>query len=585
MVARDAFGLRLREATALADRGELHAAIARLDALLHERPHAAVLRQLLARCHLRAGERDAAVAVAAHPALFADREVLSAVVADFAAAGAWQERARLLETVARHDPGDYEAALALAASLHALGCPSAALHWATQAAALAPAEPMPRAIAATALIDRGDVEAGLAAYRALPAAQDDAEHAARHLVLMHYDPALEADAMSACIRDFARRFLPQPDARAPRARTAGQRLRIGWASPRPGDGPVATFLSGLLRAFDREHHEHLLVDLAGTDTRAARAMLREGDTWVDASGLDDAALLARLRALQLDVLVDLAGHSTANRLRVLARRVAPLQLAWLDWFDTTGAAAIDVFVGDPWLTPPDVAAGFSETVAQLPSGRFCYTPPGYAIDVDRVGGGAVVFASFNRLAKLNDHVLDAWARILHGCAGSRLVLRARHLGEAATRAHVASRFAARGIGAARLELGGSLAYRELLEAYRGVDVALDPFPFSGCTTSCDALWMGCPVVTLAGRSYVGRQGASLMHRLDAADWIAADVDGYVARAVRAAAEVEALRAARGTLRRRVLAKLCDARTQADEFARLVQEQWQRVAARNRFGDP
>lgn len=563
-MAADAFERRLHDAVALADRGDALVAAERLHALLLERPRATGLRQLLARCHLRAGNRDAALAVVTHPSLIADRATLYAVVADFAGAGAWQERAALLEAVVRRDPADYEAALALAAALHALGRPSAALQWARHASALRPSEPMPRAIAATALVDRGDVEAGLAAYRDLPMLEGDAEHAARHLVLMHYDPALDASAMSTAIRAYARRFLPPPERIEPRA--PGQRLRVGWASPRFDDGPVATFLAGLLRAFDRERHEHVLVDLSATDASVTQSMLSPGDTWVDASGLDDDTLLRRLRALQLDVLVDLAGHSTSNRLRVLARRVAPLQLAWLDWFDTTGVAAIDAFVGDAWLTPPGAAADFSEAIAVLPSGRFCYTPPRDAVEVSRAGDGPVVFASFNRLAKLNDGVVDAWARILLQCDDARLVLHARHLGEAATRAHVAARFAARGIDERRLELGGVLPYRDLLEAYRRVDVALDPFPFSGCTTSCDALWMGCPVVTLEGRTYVGRQSASLLHRLGAADWIATDVDGYVARAVHAASGVDALRGARATLRERMFVTLCDARTHANEFA-------------------
>ncbi|HEU4665304.1 MAG TPA: hypothetical protein VFS55_14845 [Dokdonella sp.] len=571
--ADDAFVRRLHEAASLADRGQLRAAIECLHALLLERPRAAPLRQLLARCHLRAGDGDAALAIAAHPALFADRATLYAVVADFAAAGAARQRVALLEAVAGNDPTDYEAALALAASLHALGCPSAALRWSTRAAALRPHEAKPRAIAATALVDRGDVEAGLAAYRALLAAHPDTEHAARHLVLMHYDPALDAAAMSASIRAFAQRFLAAPGTIEARTRTPGQRLRIGWVSPRFGGGPVPTFLGGLLRAFDRGQHEHVLVDLTAADPSAARTLLRDGDAYVDASGLDDAALLARLRALGLDVLVDLAGHSTANRLAVIARRAAPLQLAWLDWFDTTGIAALDVFVGDTWLTPPESHAHFSERVANLASGRFCYTPPAEAIDATRVGDGAVVFGSFNRLAKLNDGVLDAWAAILHRCAGSRLVLHARHLGEAETRAHLAARLGARGIAADRLEFGGLLSYRDLLEAYRRVDIALDPFPFSGCTTSCDALWMGCPVVTIEGRTYVGRQGASLLRRLGATDWIAPDPAGYVERAVRVAADVDALRNARQSVRRRMLDSLCDARTHADEFARMVRAEW------------
>jgi predicted O-linked N-acetylglucosamine transferase (SPINDLY family) len=196
----------------------------------------------------------------------------------------------------------------------------------------------------------------------------------------------------------------------------------------------------------------------------------------------------------------------------------------------------------------------------------CYTPPTDAPSAAHAGGEAVVFASFNRLAKLNADVVAAWATILRRVPAARLQLGARLLDDPATRAHTLERFATHGIGADRLQLDGQRSYGELLAAYRGVDIALDPFPFSGCTTTCDALFMGCAVITLPGETFVSRQSASLLWRLDRGAWVAGDIDDYVARAVEAAAGVVDLRAQRAALREAVLARLCDAKTQAREFA-------------------
>jgi predicted O-linked N-acetylglucosamine transferase (SPINDLY family) len=362
-----------------------------------------------------------------------------------------------------------------------------------------------------------------------------------------------------------------------RSRDPERPLRLGWISPRFAVGPVASFLPPLLRAFDRDAFHHTLVALEPVANTAPWEAL--GDDWVALPGLDDATLLQRLRALDLDVVVDLAGHATGNRSTVLAERVAPVQLAWLDWFDTTGLPAMDAFVSDPWLTPPGSPQRYTERVLHLPSGRFCYAPPADAPSPTHAGDGEVVFASFNRLAKLNDGVLAAWSAILRAVPGARLALGARFLDDADTRAHAAARFARHGIARERLALHGHRPYATLLEGYRGVDIALDPFPFSGCTTTCDALYMGCAVVTLAGSTFVSRQGASLLWRLGREAWIARDADDYVTRAVALAGDTAALRAGRAALREDVERVLCDGRTQARDFAALVRQLWRDYCAR------
>lgn len=526
-------------------------------------------RRALVQRQLRIGDADAALDAARHATLLDDATALGEVLADFAAAGAMDACVELLHARATRHPQDYLAALALAATLHRLGRPSEALSWAERAHALRPGERQPIEIRAAAMIDRGDVEEGLGLYRDLLTRGDDPETAARHLVLMHYDPAQTNATLFATLHAFAERHLRvTAPPLAPREANPKRALRIGWLSPRFAEGPVPVFLTGVLRAFDRSRQRHLLIALQPGGDAATARLQNLADEWFDLSGLDDSTLLQRLRALELDVLVDLAGHATANRLAVVAQRVAPVQVSWLDWFDTTAAPSMDAWISDRWLTPDDSTQQYTEQLIRLDAGRFCYTPPDDAPPPTHAGDGTVVFASFNRLAKLDADVLDAWAAILRRVPGARLELGARLLDDPATRAYTLERFARFGIGADRLRLHGQRPYRELLAAYRAVDVALDPFPFSGCTTTCDALYMGTAVVTRPGETFVSRQSASLLERLGREAWIAGDRDGYVERAVTLAVDAAALRSGREALRADVVSRLCDAGAQARELAAL-----------------
>jgi predicted O-linked N-acetylglucosamine transferase (SPINDLY family) len=553
---------------ALTTEGKWEHAQAVLATVLASQPDTLVARHALVRCRLQSGDADAALEAARYPGLLDAKTAFADVLGEFAAAHAWPQHVELLRARALRHPQDYQVALVLAAALHRMGHPSDALPWCARAHALRPHELQPVEIRAAALVDRGDVENGLALYRDLLARVDDREMAARYLVLMHYDPAQENRGLFGSLQTFAQRHLRArfPPFVSSRGYDARRSLRIGWLSPRFNEGPVASFLSGLLGAFDRDRHRHLLIALQPARDATSSRLRALADEWFELTDLDDHSLLQRLRALELDVLVDLAGHSTANRLAVVAQRVAPVQVCWLDWFDTTAAPAMDAWISDAWLTPDGSTQRYSERVLRLPSGRFCYTPPHAAPESGRVGGDFVEFASFNRLAKLNAEVIATWAAILHRIPFSRLHLGHRLLDEPATRAHTIERFAAHGVSADRLLLHGHRPYADLLDAYRGIDIALDPFPFSGCTTTCDALFMGCPAITLPGQTFVSRQSASLLWRLGRDRWVARDREDYVERAVEMAANVAELRAQREALREAVRNSLCDAERHAREFA-------------------
>jgi predicted O-linked N-acetylglucosamine transferase (SPINDLY family) len=568
-------GAQLSLGLALTSAGEFNEAQVVLAAVLAQRPNAPAARGALVRCRLMVGDIAQALADARHPGLLDAPLILAEVLTDFASANALAERAELLRERAARHPEDYQAAVAVAAALHQLGRVSEALPWCERAHRLRRDERQPLEIRAAALIDRGDVEAGLAAYRDLLTTGDDAETAARHLVLMHYDPEQDNRRLFDAHCRFVERHIGAfgPSFATTRDANPERALRVGWISPRFNQGPVASFLTGLLGAFDRTLHRHVLIALQPARDAATERLQALGDDWIELSGLDDASLLRRLRELELDVLIDLTGHSTANRLAVIAQRVATVQVSWLDWFDTTAVPAMDAWISDAWLTPEDSTQRYTERVVRLAGGRFCYTPPIDAPPPQHVGGDAIVFASFNRLAKLNTRVVATWSEILHRVPGSRLQLGTRLLDDPATRAHLTERFAAHGIGADRLDLQGHRSYADLLEAYRGVDIALDPFPFSGCTTTCDALHMGAAVITLPGEAFVSRQSASLLWRLGREEWIARDREEYVDRAVATAADAGGLRARRAALRESVIAQLCDAGRQAGDFAGALRGLW------------
>ena len=547
-----------------------------MRALLALHPQHTLARRVLIRNLLRAGQAATALEAARDPLVLGDEHATEEIATEFCSVAPLAQVAMLLDELTQRYAQNYTFCILYARRLHAAARSSAALAWSERAHAIVPQAQEPLEMRAVALLDRGDVDAGLALYRELLARPDvDADTASRYLILAHYDPAQDNTTLFAAHRAWTQRFI-QPFGtpfRSTAPRDAERKLRIGWLSPRFGAGPVASFFTTLLAAFDRTRFEHTLVSLRAVNDAATARLRACGDAWLDLHALDDAALLAQLRECAFDIVIDLAGHSFGNRLRVLAQRLAPIQLCWLDYFDTTAIDAMDGWISDPWLTPADSPQRYTERVLQLQSGRFCYSPPENAPSPERLGADAPVFGSFNRLAKLNDGVLDAWCAILARVPAAQLELGTQLLGDETARARTLERFAQRGIDAARLRLHGQRSYTELLDAYRGIDIALDPFPFSGCTTTCDALWMGVPTITRNGTTFVARQSASLLQRLGRPEWIAQDAAEYIRCAVTLAQHVDDVRASRAALRELTRARLCDAATQAHDFAVLLRALW------------
>nr|WP_242482030.1 glycosyltransferase [Paracraurococcus ruber] len=319
-------------------------------------------------------------------------------------------------------------------------------------------------------------------------------------------------------------------------------------------------------------------DLAAQqDALAARFRARCG-LWRDVGHLDDAALAAQIAADSVDILLDLGGYGDGGRPGVLQQRPAPVQVKWVGMQNASmGLGCIDWMLTDRWETPAGFERFYAERLLRLPDGYVCYLPPPEAPPVGplpALARGHVTFGCFNNLAKVTPQVLAAWARILAALPQARLVLRTHALGETATRERVLARMVGLGLPADRVVLEGGVPHQALLAAYGGIDIALDPFPYTGGLTVCEALWMGVPVLTLAGDSFCGRHALSHLSNVGLPDWAVTDAEAYVAAAIARASDLPALAALRAGLRDRVAASpLTDAAHFGPALAQALRRAW------------
>jgi len=362
-----------------------------------------------------------------------------------------------------------------------------------------------------------------------------------------------------------------------------QNLRVGLVSGDLCQHPVGYFLDALLSHLDGQRLTlHAYPTQPSVDALTERLRARLG-AWTPLYGHSDEAAARIIHGDGIHVLIDLAGHTAHNRLPVFAYKPAPVQVSWLGYFATTGVAEIDYLLADPVSVPPEHQGHFSETIWYLPDTRLCFTAPQDAPAVaplPALANGFVTFGSFQNLTKLNDEVLALWAKVLAAVPTARLRLQNTELGDAELRQHLAARLGQAGIAAERVSLHTPGPRGAYLAAHAEVDLILDTFPFPGGTTTCEALYMGVPTLTLAGDRLIGRQGASLLAAVGLRQWIAQTTDDYVDKALAFAHDLPALAALRASLRERVLASpLFDAPRFARHFEDALWAMWRRWQAR------
>ena len=435
----------------------------------------------------------------------------------------------------------------------------------------------------TALKDLGRFDEAVTSYRR--ALEIDADYADAHSNLLFAHNFL-SDQPAEMLLDEALRFgklvarQAHPFVHLQDFSASGRRLRVGLVSGDLRNHPVGYFVGSMLAALASSAASRMDIIAypsyfrADALTQRIKACCRG---WYSAVGLSDENLAQRIRDDGIDVLIDLSGHTAHNRLPMFAWKPAPVQVSWLGYFATTGVAEMDYLIADPWTVPPSEALHFSEKVWRLPETYLCFTPPDVNVQIaslPALANGYVTFGCFNNLTKMNDEVVALWSRVLLAVPESRLFLKTRQLDEEAVRKSVIERFAAQGIDAGRLILEGAVPRAELIASYNRVDIALDPFPYPGGTTTVEGLWMGVPAITRRGDRFLSRVGESIAHNAGLSDWIAVNDEDYVVKAACFAANLEALAGLRAGLRQQALAApLFDASRFAQHFEEALWGMW------------
>ncbi|MFC4161792.1 O-linked N-acetylglucosamine transferase family protein [Chitinimonas lacunae] len=427
-------------------------------------------------------------------------------------------------------------------------------------------------------IGQGRVEEALDAWSRAMAV--DPRHDQAHSNLLfgrHYLAGPDAAELGHAHRQWAQRHGESAQRPVPAPRSDG-RLRIGYLSPDLRRHPVGFLLAGVLPGHDRSRFRlHAYADLARPDPLSL-ALHGQFEGWTTITGWSDAQVAEQLRADGVDILIDLAGHTAGQRLGVLALRPAPMQVSWLGYVNTTGLRSVDYLLTDRRSSPPDLAQGLSETPLYLPDCRFCYSPPDYApLPARSERADGVVFGCFNNYAKLDTPVFTLWAELLRRQPGARLLLKSREYDDPTVAEHCHRRWLAAGGDPHRLALRGYSLHADALAQYADIDIALDPFPFTGGITTLEALWMGVPVVSLAGDRIASRQGAALLGTAGLTEWVADDTDTYLAIAESLAADTAGRRHWRQTLRPRLAASpLCQAARFSAALEATLLDGWRRL---------
>lgn len=477
-----------------------------------------------------------------------------------AQAGRFADMLALCQQILATQGDDVAALLCVGTLLFNFGYLSAARECFERVRALAPGDLRPLVNLANVAREAGEHAGSRRLYADLLTQQPDHPVIRRNaLVSGEYDPDTSGPQRLQAARawgDWASARAGGARPRPPLRALQGRPLRMAYLSADLCQHTVGLFVQGVLQAHDPACVA-VFAYSAGQQQDAVTQAIRAVSTFREVSACDDAALVHLLKQDGVDVLVDLSGHTAGSRLTVFAHRPAPVQVAWLGYFASTGLACMDAVLLDDWHAPAGTEAQFVEPVIRLPAGRFCYQPvpwaPADVAPLPCLHTGHITFGCFNNTAKLNAGVLDVWARLLAAVPGARLVLKWRTLVDEALCQSLRQAFAARGITPERIELRGISPHADLLRQYADIDIALDPFPFTGGLTSCEALWMGVPVVTWPQDRVVSRQTLAFLSAIGLPELAARDAGDYVAIAAALAADQPRLARLRSGLRARMRA--------------------------------
>lgn len=361
--------------------------------------------------------------------------------------------------------------------------------------------------------------------------------------------------------------------------SASRRLRVGLVSGDLKSHPVGYFIESILGHLNREQFELVAYSTKNQEDELTARIKSHFSAWNLIARLSDEKAARKIHEDGIDILIDLAGHTAFNRLPLFAWKPAPVQVSWLGYFASTGLSGMDYLLADPVSVPDSYRSAFTEEICYLPDTRLCFTPPteGDRAAISRLPAeqnGYITFGCFQTLSKIGDNVLSVWSNIMKALPQARLRLQNKQMSCQKTREQLRNRMTQFDIPQERVFLMGHVSRFDYLTAHAEVDFILDTFPYPGGTTTCEALWMGVPTLTLAGETMLARQGASLLTAAGLSDWVATSADEYVAKAVAFSQDLTHLSALRKCLRGQVESSpLFDANRFARDLEAALRKMW------------
>ncbi len=444
---------------------------------------------------------------------------------------------------------------------------------------------------AETLKQQGQIKASLALYQQL--LQEIAHQQIYHdlipfihsnlLLTFHYDPDCSQTDLAAHCQAFDQRYcLPLATQILPRlpSQSTSKKLKIAYVSADFHRHPVAYFIGPILKQHDHDQFEVFCYYNNLHFDEITQELQKQADHWINCLQFSNQELVHHIRQHSIDILVDLAGHTSGHRLLVFAQKPAPIQITYLGYPDTTGLSSMDYHLTDQYVDPPQQSNFGTEIPLYLPHSYFCYEPAPEAHQVPvnplpALHNGFVTFAVLNNFVKLNPFLLNLWANLLKRLPQAKLFIKSKNLKDPVTRHHLIEHFIQQDIALQRLILVESVPkMADYLQLYHQLDIALDTYPYNGATTTCETLWMGLPVVTLVGNNHAARMGLSLLSTVGLTDWIAHTPDDYLDICCQLANNLNQLQQIRSQLRSRLQnSPLMDAKTFTRQLEGLYQHCW------------
>jgi predicted O-linked N-acetylglucosamine transferase (SPINDLY family) len=459
---------------------------------------------------------------------------------------------------------------------------SEALKYQQKAVEARPDRPELWANLARVLMETGEMQEGIELLkRAIEKMPDNAQAHSNFLLRLHQMPELDPHKLFEEHKRWGRIHAPASLAKTAHHNTPDpdRRLRVGYISPDFRRHSVAYFFESLLDGHDRRDVEVYGYGNVEFPDQVTERLMEKFDNYRNLCDSSDQAAAELIEQDRIDILVDLAGHSADNRLLVLARKPAPIQVTYLGYPGTTGMDAVDYRLTDVRADPPELQQFYTEELVFLPDGFLCYRPPDFAplvtpLPADQVGH--ITFGSFNNNCKINPAVIRLWAEVLKANLNSRLLLKLKGGDEPLIRDRYLGEFEEVGLSRTRVDVCGWKSPAEHLQTYGRMDIALDTYPYNGTTTTCEALWMGAPTVSLVGKCHASRVGLSILTCLGLEFFAASSPKEYVARAAALAANRPALAQIRSSMRARIAASgLCHAKGFAGQVETAYRQMWRR----------